>query len=280
MRGRRTLRTALEHAEGAKAAMREQFIEAYKRSPPPASHASAKPAKAPTFEEELGIAHMGIGGVEHPRAPAAAPSDAPPPYPGSGASDSGAVAVVPPTAGDSDEMVAKLSFLRMEGGDGSGGGGSRAAAPALSSSAYPTVGGSSHASGATTTPPPAYPGGAGGLATTTPLGGPAPGGTDRPDGKRRVIVPRSLIRDFLRIAEPNTNRGERGIETCGVLAGKRVAKGAMRVTTLIIPKQTGGPDTVAMTNEDELFNYCMDNSLLTMGASGLLRRLCGCRLML
>jgi len=80
-----------------------------------------------------------------------------------------------------------------------------------------------------------------------------------------VRVPRRLIADFLKIAEPNTNRGERGVETCGVLGGRLVARGELQVTTLIVPKQTGGPDTCAMTNEDELFNYCMDASLLTMG---------------
>jgi hypothetical protein len=39
----------------------------------------------------------------------------------------------------------------------------------------------------------------------------------------------------------------------------------LKVSTLIVPKQKGGPDECTMTNEEELFEYCLTHSLLTLG---------------
>lgn len=96
------------------------------------------------------------------------------------------------------------------------------------------------------------------------------GGFDDPavleGGPRQVVVPRGLLSQFLEIAKPNTERAPYGIETCGVLAGSvEPGTGRLVVSTVVIPKQDGGPDTCSMTNETELFDFCMANDLLTLG---------------
>jgi hypothetical protein len=48
---------------------------------------------------------------------------------------------------------------------------------------------------------------------------------------RTVHVPRSMLDAFLQLAAPNTHHGERGIETCGVLAGVMV-RGVTRLLCL------------------------------------------------
>jgi STAM-binding protein len=84
-------------------------------------------------------------------------------------------------------------------------------------------------------------------------------------GLRRLHVPGDLIDTFLLIAEPNTLTPPRGIETCGILAGGLTAAGDLEVTTLVIPKQTGGPDNCTMLKEEELFEFCLSRSLMTLG---------------
>lgn len=55
----------------------------------------------------------------------------------------------------------------------------------------------------------------------------------------------------------------RGIESCGILAGRLSATDSrFTVTTLIVPKQTGTSDTVEMLGEEEVWeaevcNHCM-----------------------
>ncbi|DBA02389.1 TPA: hypothetical protein N0F65_007208 [Lagenidium giganteum] len=81
---------------------------------------------------------------------------------------------------------------------------------------------------------------------------------------RTLQIPSHVIAQFTNIAAPNTNMPPNGIETCGILAGV-LDNGALRITTLIIPKQEGSADMCTMKNEEELFTYCDTNNLLTLG---------------
>ncbi|CAM9366650.1 unnamed protein product [Discosporangium mesarthrocarpum] len=82
--------------------------------------------------------------------------------------------------------------------------------------------------------------------------------------KRKVVLPSSVVMDFEEIARPNTLLEPDGIETCGILAG-RADQDVLRMTTLIIPKQTGSSDQCSTTNEEEMFNYMLTNNLITLG---------------
>ncbi len=66
---------------------------------------------------------------------------------------------------------------------------------------------------------------------------PAVGSLHRVGELRSLHFPSHLIDTFLLIAEENTVRPPRGIETCGILAGGLTASGNLEVTTLVIPKQ-------------------------------------------
>jgi len=81
---------------------------------------------------------------------------------------------------------------------------------------------------------------------------------------RAVVLPQALLSVFARIAQPNTTKPPRGIETCGILAGREV-KGRLVVTHLVVPKQRAGPDHCEMTHEDELLDYCLGHGLITVG---------------
>ncbi|GAM23030.1 hypothetical protein SAMD00019534_062050 [Acytostelium subglobosum LB1] len=78
---------------------------------------------------------------------------------------------------------------------------------------------------------------------------------------RKVIIGADLFNDFMRSAEPNTSRK---IETCGILSGT-LSNDVFKVTTLIIPKQEGTTDTCNTIEEHELFEYQLENDLLTLG---------------
>ena len=80
-------------------------------------------------------------------------------------------------------------------------------------------------------------------------------------GLRTIVVPKSFMREFLILAEPNTARG---IETCGVLGG-RLANNKFVVTNLVVPKQSGTPDSCDMTDEIELLEYMDTEDLLMLG---------------
>jgi len=84
------------------------------------------------------------------------------------------------------------------------------------------------------------------------------------ESSRQMLLPASLPAAFERIAKPNTNRGEYGIETCGILCG-RISKGKLVCTHLVIPKQSGTSDTVEMQNEEDLFDFCLGRDLLMLG---------------
>ncbi|ETI49518.1 hypothetical protein, variant 2 [Phytophthora nicotianae CJ01A1] len=105
-------------------------------------------------------------------------------------------------------------------------------------------------------------------------------------GKIRTLeIPSGIIAQFTLLASPNTNRPPYGIETCGILAGILYDR-KLIITTLIIPKQEvcwqrerfiiayltvrvlvvkGSSDMCTMTNEEELYDFCFSNELLTLG---------------
>ncbi|KAI8139363.1 hypothetical protein BJV82DRAFT_250066 [Fennellomyces sp. T-0311] len=78
---------------------------------------------------------------------------------------------------------------------------------------------------------------------------------------RYLYLPQSLQEDFLRIAQTNTSKN---IETCGILCGS-LKSNILRVTTMIIPRQSGTPDSCTTENEEELFEYQDKHELLTFG---------------
>ncbi|EFA80464.1 MPN/PAD-1 domain-containing protein [Heterostelium album PN500] len=78
---------------------------------------------------------------------------------------------------------------------------------------------------------------------------------------RKVIIGAELFNDFMKMAENNTRRQ---IETCGILSGT-LSNDVFKVTTLIIPKQEGTTDTCNTIEEHELFEYQLENDLLTLG---------------
>ncbi|OWZ21330.1 Metalloprotease [Phytophthora megakarya] len=84
-------------------------------------------------------------------------------------------------------------------------------------------------------------------------------------GKIRTLeIPAGIIAQFTLLASPNTNQPPYGIETCGILAGILHDR-KLIITTLIIPKQEGSSDMCTMTNEEDLYDFCFSNELLTLG---------------
>ncbi|ETV82773.1 hypothetical protein, variant 1 [Aphanomyces astaci] len=84
------------------------------------------------------------------------------------------------------------------------------------------------------------------------------------DEVRHMAIPSSLVAEFTRLAASNTSRLPYGVETCGILAGS-LKDQRLSITTLIIPKQEGSSDTCIMTHEEDLFEYCIQHDLLTLG---------------
>ncbi|XP_065051043.1 STAM-binding protein-like A [Rhopilema esculentum] len=80
-------------------------------------------------------------------------------------------------------------------------------------------------------------------------------------GLRRIHVPQAIVSRFLSLASMNTLRN---VETCGILAGK-LAKNVFQITHLVIPKQTGTPDSCTTTNEEEMFEVQDKYDLVTLG---------------
>ncbi|KAI9468078.1 MAG: hypothetical protein EXX96DRAFT_591839 [Benjaminiella poitrasii] len=94
------------------------------------------------------------------------------------------------------------------------------------------------------------------------IGGPTvDASTERGEPLRQMILPKAIQSRFLSIAEPNTRKK---IETCGILAGT-LKNNILKITTLIIPKQTGTSDTCTTENEEELFDIQDKYDLLTFG---------------
>ncbi|KAI8424118.1 hypothetical protein MSG28_002719 [Choristoneura fumiferana] len=78
---------------------------------------------------------------------------------------------------------------------------------------------------------------------------------------RPVLVPAALPARFTRLAAPNTARD---VETCGVLAGV-LERDQLKVTHVIIPQQTGTPDSCSTNNEEDIFLYQDQHNLITLG---------------
>ncbi|GAA5807894.1 hypothetical protein MFLAVUS_001274 [Mucor flavus] len=85
--------------------------------------------------------------------------------------------------------------------------------------------------------------------------------TERGEPLRKLLLPKGLQSKFLSIAGNNTRNK---IETCGILAGT-LKNNILKITTLIIPKQTGTPDTCTTENEEDLFDIQDKHDLLTFG---------------
>lgn len=81
---------------------------------------------------------------------------------------------------------------------------------------------------------------------------------------RPLRIPARLIDTFRDLAHANSLLGDRGVETCGIVAG-RAAGGELVITHLIVPKQRGSADNCEMLDEDALLMYCMEGGLITLG---------------
>lgn len=80
-------------------------------------------------------------------------------------------------------------------------------------------------------------------------------------GLKDVVVPRDIVMKFLNVSEQNT---QRNVETCGILSGK-MERGSFYITHVLIPKQTGTPDSCSAENEEDLFEFQDSNDLLSLG---------------
>lgn len=72
-----------------------------------------------------------------------------------------------------------------------------------------------------------------------------------PDGFRWVHLPARLIPEFRARAMLNSNANR---ETCGLLAGK-LKNGALYVTALVLPPQTGAADSCSVVDDIPAFTY-------------------------
>ena len=63
------------------------------------------------------------------------------------------------------------------------------------------------------------------------------------------------------ITEPNTAAN---IETCGFLAGK-ISQGKLVITHLVIPRQSGTPDSCTTENEEDFLMFLDEHDLITLG---------------
>lgn len=78
---------------------------------------------------------------------------------------------------------------------------------------------------------------------------------------RTVLVPSALLTKFLKLASNNTARN---VETCGILAGI-LERDQLKITHVVVPKQTGTADSCSTNNEEEIFHYQDQHNLITLG---------------
>ncbi|GAA5987156.1 hypothetical protein JCM5350_003864 [Sporobolomyces pararoseus] len=79
---------------------------------------------------------------------------------------------------------------------------------------------------------------------------------------RPMFLPARLISYFVDVvARANT---EKNIETCGLLLG-HLSQNEFTITTLLLPKQEGTPDTCVTTHEEEQFEFQDSRGLMTLG---------------
>ncbi|KAJ7764152.1 Mov34-domain-containing protein [Mycena maculata] len=87
---------------------------------------------------------------------------------------------------------------------------------------------------------------------------------------RTVVLPHATLPRFLAIASVNTARN---LETCGLLLGREIVKGADTpaararyvISTLLIPKQHATSDTCAMDEEEGVLSFTEARGLITIG---------------
>ena len=78
---------------------------------------------------------------------------------------------------------------------------------------------------------------------------------------------------MLDTTEPNTAAN---IETCGFLAGK-ISQGKLVITHLVIPRQSGTPDSCTTENEEDFLIFLDEHDLITLGwVSWQKNKLCIC----
>ncbi|XP_045534941.1 STAM-binding protein-like A [Papilio machaon] len=78
---------------------------------------------------------------------------------------------------------------------------------------------------------------------------------------RAVLVPGSLMARFQALAASHTARN---LELCGILAGI-LERDQLKITHVIVPKQTGSADSCSTNNEEEIFHYQDQHNLITLG---------------
>ncbi|KAK2588287.1 hypothetical protein KPH14_004308 [Odynerus spinipes] len=78
---------------------------------------------------------------------------------------------------------------------------------------------------------------------------------------RDIILPSKLIQNFLILAYSNTVHNK---ETCGILTGK-LKHNKLLITHLLIPQQTGSPDSCLTLNEEDIFDFQDHHNLITLG---------------
>lgn len=78
---------------------------------------------------------------------------------------------------------------------------------------------------------------------------------------RQIIVPEDTMSKFLALASKNTAKN---VETCGILAG-RLSHHRLIITHVIVPKQSGTPDSCTTMNEEDIFDIQDQHNLITLG---------------
>lgn len=78
---------------------------------------------------------------------------------------------------------------------------------------------------------------------------------------RDIVLPSRLIQNFLTLAYSNTVSNK---ETCGILTGK-LEQNKLLITHLLIPQQTGSPDSCLTLNEKDIFDFQDYHNLITLG---------------
>ncbi|XP_047346846.1 STAM-binding protein-like A isoform X1 [Vespa velutina] len=78
---------------------------------------------------------------------------------------------------------------------------------------------------------------------------------------RDIVLPSKLIENFLALAFSNTANNK---ETCGILTGK-LEQNKLLITHLLIPQQTGSPDSCLTLNEEDIFDFQDHHNLITLG---------------
>ena len=79
---------------------------------------------------------------------------------------------------------------------------------------------------------------------------------------RTMILPEDLISTFIELAQDNSRNG---IETLGTYGGYLSSDNTFRVTHLLIPKQTGLPDSCTMDGIEDVFEVHESENLIFLG---------------